>query len=113
MPDYTSYSIEKLIHILEHASDYKPSAIEQVLAEYEQREFPAKKARKLAAEMVREKIRAVLNRKHRLTFRPKNMVLPTSHFLSEKAVAKIFGEEYKAWKARKKLFTEGDNSRYF
>ncbi|MCI4669232.1 MAG: hypothetical protein MRZ79_13945 [Bacteroidia bacterium] len=104
MPDYSTYSNEKLVQILENKADYQANAIEEVLEEWKSRDIKPKNAKKLAEEIVRGKIRSFLSRKSRLTFRPQNMLFPESHFLSKKAVSRLFGEEYKNWKERKKMF---------
>ncbi|MEL6133808.1 MAG: hypothetical protein AAFR59_10640 [Bacteroidota bacterium] len=108
MPDYTTYAPQQLIQVLENQADYEPDAIKEVLTEWETRGIKRKDAKKIAEDIVRDKIRRFLSRKSRLLFNPRNMEFPASHFLSEKAVKRVFGEEYKRWKERKKLF--GDSS---
>lgn len=112
MPAYTHYTDEQLIELLEHKADYKPAAIEAALEEWARRNVKPKRARTIAGKIVRHHIRRFLRTKHRLTFNHRKMILPESHFLSEKAVSKIFGEEYKAWKERKKLFEGGSGNDY-
>lgn len=110
MPDYSTHTEQQLIQLLENKADYKPEAVEEALVEWQSREADQKAAKKTAEKIVREKIRRFLSGKSRLTFRPQNMEFPESHFLSKKAVSRIFGEEYKNWKERKKLFGNNPNS---
>lgn len=110
MPDYSTYSDTKLIHLLENKADYKAEAVEEAMVEWNTREMKPKAAKKIAEEIVRAKIRRILSGKSRLFFRPQQMELPESHFLSPKAVSRIFGVEFKNWKERKKLFDNNPNA---
>ncbi|MEO1381794.1 MAG: hypothetical protein AAFV78_01010 [Bacteroidota bacterium] len=108
MPDYTSYTPTQLIQMLENKADYKPEAIAEASEEWEGRGLKRKEAKKIAEGMMRDRMRRFLSRKSRLLFRPGDMVFPESYFLSQNAVKRIFGEEYRRWKDRKNLF--GDSS---